>query len=43
MALHLHAELDARYQRFLARVRSEGAVWLLIARTCTALWVQSNH
>ena len=36
MALHLNAELDAGCQRFLARVRSEGAVWLLIARTCTA-------
>ncbi|MCQ4361687.1 hypothetical protein KQR54_11120 [Mycobacterium gordonae] len=43
MALHLNGELDAGYQRFLARVRSEGAVWLLIDPDMHGAWVQSNH
>ncbi|AYE94907.1 DUF2750 domain-containing protein [Mycobacterium paragordonae] len=43
MALHLNAELDARYQRFLARVRAEGKVWLLIDQDMQGAWVESNH
>ncbi len=43
MALHLNAELDAGCQRFLARVRSEGVVWLLIDPDMHGAWVQSNH
>ncbi|MCV7010484.1 DUF2750 domain-containing protein [Mycobacterium gordonae] len=43
MALHLNTELDAGYRRFVARVRSEGTVWLLIDPDMQGAWVQSNH
>lgn len=42
MALHLTVELEARYQRFLARVRTEGTVWLLLDPDLQGAWVESN-
>ncbi|WP_205876985.1 DUF2750 domain-containing protein [Mycobacterium camsae] len=42
MALHLSVDLEARYQRFLARVRTEGTIWLLLDPDLQGAWVESN-
>ncbi|OBK97517.1 hypothetical protein A5645_06130 [Mycobacterium asiaticum] len=43
MPLHLQADLNARYQRFVARVRAENEVWLLVDPDLRGAWVESNE
>lgn len=43
MPLHLKAELDARYQRFVNRVRAEGEVWVLVDPDMQGAWVESSQ
>lgn len=43
MALHLRADLQDRYRRFIERVRTECEVWLLVDPEMHGAWVESNE
>ncbi|GJO52523.1 DUF2750 domain-containing protein [Mycobacterium marinum] len=43
MNLHLNADLQARYHRFVERVRTSGELWVLIGPEARGAWVESNH
>ncbi|CAM4279204.1 hypothetical protein MB901379_01403 [Mycobacterium basiliense] len=43
MALHLTADLELRYQRFVDCVRETSKVWVLVSPDLRGAWVQSNQ
>ncbi|ORW06352.1 DUF2750 domain-containing protein [Mycobacterium lacus] len=43
MAFHLTVDLQARYGRFVDRVRATGEVWVLVGPEMRGAWVESNH
>lgn len=43
MVIHVNADLEMRYQRFLEQVSISRQVWLLVGPDLRGAWAESNH